>query len=212
MKLYNFSKFNESTESIESICKKYRIENWTIEDGLVNVDGNVDLYYENLNKLPLNFGEVTGYFDCFNNNLTSLEGCPKRVGGNFRCSDNKLTSLKGSPEKVGGEFDCSINKLTSLVGGPKEVWGYYYCYDNILTDVRGFPEYYRGGIYIIGNPVYEIIQLFKDVDRDIIIETLNDYNVIRPNNKVNLQLLKYAFDELEIVMPEIELIKGYEII
>jgi hypothetical protein len=138
--------------------------------------------------------KLLGYFYCQDNQLTSLEGTPKKVGGNFSCSNNNLTSLEGSPERLGSYFNCSRN------------------INNLLTDVRGFPEYYRGEIYINGNPVFEIIQLFKGVSTDIIIETLNDYNVIRHGKKVNLQLLKYTFDELEIVMPEIEYIEGYEII
>ena len=51
MKLFKWSDFlKESLEDIESICKKYDIENYTIKDGLVNVDGGVDLYDKGLNS------------------------------------------------------------------------------------------------------------------------------------------------------------------
>ena len=206
MRLYNFNKFN-----VESICIKWGIENWTIQDGLVNVYGDVMLSGKKISKILLKFGEVSGNFNCYNNQLTTLEGSPERVGGSFYCSHNNLTSLEGSTQEVGGGFYCSYNQLTTLVGGPKEVLGRYDCSSNKLTDVRGFPEYYRGEVLIYDNPVYRIISLFKGVDVDIVIETLNDYNVIR-KGKVDLQLLKYAFDALEISMPEIEYIKRYEII
>jgi hypothetical protein len=91
----------ESRKYIESICKKFGIKNWTLnEDGSIDVDGNVDLYFKRLNKLPLKFRNVSGYFDCSHNNLTSLEGSPKSVSGGFNCSYNKLTSLKGCPNQL----------------------------------------------------------------------------------------------------------------
>ena len=72
----------ESNTDIDSICKKYGIQNYTInEDGTVYVDGNVSLYERNLSKLPLKFGRVTGNFYCQSNKLTTLEGCPQEVGG-----------------------------------------------------------------------------------------------------------------------------------
>jgi hypothetical protein len=73
-------KFNESLEDIDSICKKYGIQNYTINgDGTVDVDGNVDLYNRGLTKLPLKFGRVTGNFYCHSNKLTTLEGCPNTI-------------------------------------------------------------------------------------------------------------------------------------
>ena len=58
-------------------------------DGSYDVDGDVDLSNMNLDKIPVKFNLVGGYFYCSNNNLTSLEGCPKEVGGDFYCSYNK---------------------------------------------------------------------------------------------------------------------------
>jgi hypothetical protein len=85
-------------EDIESICKKYNIENWTLnEDGSIDVDGDVNIYYKGLNKLPLRFRNVSGYFNCSNNNLTSLEGSPKSIGSGFFCYNNNLISLEGVP-------------------------------------------------------------------------------------------------------------------
>ena len=114
-------KFNESVEDIDSICKKYGIKNYTInEDGTVDVDGSVDLSERNLSKLPLKFGRVTGSFYCMHNQLTTLEGCPVEVGGYFNCGSNKLTSLEGCPRVVGGEFYCKDNPLPQeIMDNPK---------------------------------------------------------------------------------------------
>ena len=110
-------KLFEAFEDIDSICKKYGIENYTINsDGTVDVNGDVYLFYglKGLTKLPLKFGKVTGDFYCNNNNLTSLEGGPKEVGGEFYCTDNELTILEGAPREVGGNFYCYNNPIYSV--------------------------------------------------------------------------------------------------
>ena len=71
MKLFKYGNFiKESKEDIDSICKKYGIENYTInEDGTVDVDGDVSIVGKivrdrfiniDLTKLPLRFGKVSG--------------------------------------------------------------------------------------------------------------------------------------------------------
>ncbi len=72
-----------------------RYEDGEYLDGTVNVSGGVRLYDLGLERLPVKFGTVGGYFDCGGNRLTSLEGAPGSVGRNFYCSDNRLTSLVG---------------------------------------------------------------------------------------------------------------------
>ena len=117
--------------SIDEICEKYEIINYTIkDDGTVDVDGSVYLDYCKLTELPLKFGTVTGWFNCSRNLLTTLEGSPKVVYGSFTCNNNRLTSLEEGPENVGFEFVCSMNKLTTLKGCPIKVTGNFYCYDN----------------------------------------------------------------------------------
>jgi hypothetical protein len=98
---------------ISSICKKYNIENYTVNsDGSIDVNGSVDLSNYSLTQLPLVFNKVTGYFSCSSNNLTSLKGGPRWIGGWFSCNNNRLTSLEFSPDYVGGSFDCIWNNLT----------------------------------------------------------------------------------------------------
>ena len=99
--------------TIDEICRKYDITNYTInDDGTIDVNGGVNLYNKGLTELPLRFNKVTGSFNCDYNRLTSLKGCPRWIGGNFSCAGNKLTSLEFSPDYVGGFFWCDYNNLT----------------------------------------------------------------------------------------------------
>jgi hypothetical protein len=127
-------------------CQKY-LENYTINpDGTIDVDG--DVYLDNdMEKLPVKFGKVSGYFYCDGNNLTTLEGCPKYIGGVFSCGGNKLTTLEGAPKYIGGVFSCGGNKLTTLEGAPNYVGGYFYCSSNKLTTLKGIEKCEILGIF-----------------------------------------------------------------
>lgn len=106
-----------TSKKIHSNCKKYEIEDYTINDDMsIDVDGDVNLSQQDLTELPLNFNEVSGDFSCAMNQLTSLVGCPVKVGGTFQCNYNVLTSLVFCPKRVAGVFDCSHNKLNSFEG------------------------------------------------------------------------------------------------
>jgi|LauGreSuBDMM15SN_2_FD.fasta_scaffold506801_2 hypothetical protein len=108
---------------ISLICEKYNIINYTVNpDGSIDVDGDVDLSFNDLTELPLVFNRVTGSFSCANSNLTSLKGSPRWIGGWFSCGYNDLTSLEFSPDYVGSNFWCRYNNLTdnycdSEIGG-----------------------------------------------------------------------------------------------
>jgi hypothetical protein len=206
--------FESITEiEVDKICKKYKIENWTLNpDGTVDVDGDVDLCNE-LSKLPLKFGRVTGYFwcsynqltslegcpteisgdfDCSYNQLTSLEGCPTEIGGDFWCQNNKLTSLEGCPKEIRGDFLCHNNKLTSLEGCPTEIGGDFWCYVNQLTSLKGAPEYVEGYVNFIPNdnlPEYikQILELngnSLDIQK-YILKWQKDYDVWRIDGSFN---------------------------
>jgi hypothetical protein len=82
--IYYKTFIKESKEDIDSICRKYNIRNYVVnEDGTVDVDGNVHLDNRGLTELPLKFRKVSGDFYCHINQLTSLEGSPREVGGDF---------------------------------------------------------------------------------------------------------------------------------
>lgn len=104
-------------QKIHNICKKYDIENYSINsDGSIDVDGDVDLSYKNLDRIPIKFNVVNGMFYCNNNNLTSLENCPNEIKSWFNCSYNKLRSLSGIPNLKNGIYYCVENPLESLNG------------------------------------------------------------------------------------------------
>lgn len=192
---YKLFEDTNNIDYIDSICEEYDITNYKINiDGTIDVNTSVNLPDKKLSRLPLNFGEVSGYFNCSSNNLTSLEGSPKKVYGFFDCSSNNLISLEGSPKIVYGSFYCSNNKLTSLSGCPNKIDGSFDCSDNILTslegvksfgnhfycatnDIRtfdGFPRF--EDLSFDDNPIYNIWSLFRDENQ---IELLNDYDCIR---------------------------------
>ena len=66
----HIKEYNEYKD-IDAICQRYGITNYTINNGLVDVDASVDLASRKLTKLPLQFGKVTGNFFCGNNQLTT---------------------------------------------------------------------------------------------------------------------------------------------
>ena len=186
-------KFNENLKSdIDSICKKYNITNYTINiDGSIDVDGNVNLSYKNLTKLPLTFNKVSGNFYCYINELITLKGSPKEVFGHFSCSQNRLTLLEGGPAKVGGGFYCSFNKLTTLEGSPKEVFGYFDCRNNQLTTLEGGPIKVGGHFDCEGNPLPDVILNSKYLKK-ILIEGDDFY--IWKKGKLDMSSFEYMID------------------
>ena len=179
----------ENFEDIESICRRYRITNYTINpDGTVDVDGNVDLGAEPSllisKRLPIKFGKVSGNFSCSDNQLTSLDGSPTTVGGHFYCSNNLLTTLEGGPKEVGGNFFCSHNLLTSLEGCPSE-FKYIYCKWNPMDKIY----------YIFGS--------FKEYKDSL------DYNYLRGTDIIKLRF-KEALEEIGKTLPD--KIPGYNYI
>jgi hypothetical protein len=197
----------ESFKHIESICKKYGIRNYTINNnGLVDVDGDVYLSDRKLDNLPLTFGTVTGFFICHYNQLTSLEGSPREVRGGFNCTNNQLTTLKGSPTEVGGDFNCHYNQLTTLEGSPGIVRGHFNCRNNQLRTLKGISERIDGDLFLQNNPINNISSLFKTSKQ--FLELLNDYNFIY-NDKIIKSRFEQACLDAGIKMPKE--IEGYDI-
>ena len=206
----HIKEYNEYKD-IDAICQRYGITNYTINNGLVDVDASVDLASRKLTKLPLQFGKVTGNFFCDSNQLTSLEGAPKTVEGNFYCHNNqltsleyapktvegnfychnnKLTSLEGAPEKLSGNFYCNNNQLTTLEGGPKTVEGNFNCGNNKLTSLEYAPEKLSGKFYCENNPLPKEIYTYNKYIKEI-IKWQGDYNIWR-----NGKLDPFRFGEL----------------
>ena len=168
-----YMKLYEYFITIEQACQKYNIDRYTLnQDNSIDVDEGVFLSGMHLDRLPLDFGKVNGYFDC---------------------SFNQLTNLKGSPKQVDGFFKCNSNSLTTLLDGPEKVTGAYFCDNNDLKDVRGFPENFHGLVFGSGNIVNGILSLVGTEKRTKFIKWLNEYDVIRDGNKIVEMRLEEAY-------------------
>jgi hypothetical protein len=97
--------------SIEDWCEYFDFKNYDIINDVVNVNNRLNLCNKILDKIPVKFAIVTGYFDCSSNNLLTLEGGPIEVGGNYFCGFNQLITLEYGPIKLGGGFHCSGNPV-----------------------------------------------------------------------------------------------------
>jgi hypothetical protein len=200
-----------SYQDIDAICKEYKINNYTINNGLVDVDASVNLSYTRLTKLPLQFGKVTGSFYCLNTQLITLEGAPKEIGGGFNCDNNQLITLEGAPKWVGGgfycyhnqlitlegapkwvggDFYCNRNQLITLEGAPKEIGGYFSCNNNQLKTLEGAPKTVEGNFNCDGNPLPQGIYTYKGYIKEI-IKWQDEYNIWR-----NGKLDEFRFNEL----------------
>jgi hypothetical protein len=154
----------EEKNRIDQVCKKYYIENYTINgDGSVDVDGVVDLASRELSSLPLRFGRVNGDFTCVNNGLTTLEGSPIIVTGYFFCFNNKLTSLEGGPRVVDGLFYCNDNRLTTLEHSPEKLGVVLFCNNNQITTLTNCSTKSATVICCDGNKLSTLTDLPKNL-------------------------------------------------
>lgn len=174
-------------EEIYHIERKYHIRMGAFfirKDGLVDINGDVNISNTKLQQLPLKFGKIYGDFYCHSNKLTTLENAPYYVGGNFCCHSNKLTSLEfgpkevegfyachlnnlksltGAPKNINGSFNCFSNKLTSLINGPSKVGGNYYTFNNELISLEGSPDYIGGSFIVNANRLTNLVGCPKEI-------------------------------------------------
>jgi hypothetical protein len=209
----NWNLFKESVDSeweIHSICKKYNIFNYTINDDFsINVDGNVDLSGKGLTEVPLNFKIVYGNFNLGGNRLSSLIGCPDFVSGFFSCHNNRVTSLEFGPKEVSRSYFCNDNRLTSLEGLPRKIGLDLRCEKNRIFSFMGIPDNnFRGKLYCHGNPIENIWNLFKSVSD---IEFLNECDALRePEIDLPIVVLERLNFFLETIgKPTVEKVGGY---
>lgn len=188
---------------IKQWLDEMEIKNYTINDDFtIDVNGNVDLQFKNLNKFPpyIKFNKINGEFLCNFTNINSLEGFPKRVEGNFFCANTKIKTLKGCPEYVGGDFSCFMNNLTTLKYGPKFVGGSYHCSYNKLTSLKGIPEDVKE-LDFTRNPITNIDYLPKDLEivycQEINIPNIRQQILNKVKNK-NIKIIA-SVEDLEFL-------------
>ena len=193
-----FEQFNNEQEIIE-ICKKYNIENYTINpDGSIDVDGNVDLSYMKLVKIPLKFNKITGVFVCCGNQLTSLEGCPKEVGGGFNCSDNRITDLQGIPSGINGRLNCKNNNLTTLKGFPMIIYDSLNLQENPLSIIDSSIEVRGECIYVGSTNLDFNIILLSQEELKILFEHGVDYDIFSKDGSISKYRLERMFKDFNI--------------
>ena len=202
-KIKNFKNFinesNDDKNEIIQLCKKYFIENYTINNDMtIDVDGNLNLEekLENLDELPIRFNEINGNFYCGNNNLKSLKGSPRIVNGDFDCSNNKLVTLYGAPENIvnkymGGNFNCSYNNLTSLEHITKEV-NDLNCDNNEIKTFYHFPKI-NGKLMLKNNPIEGYWTSFQKTEH---IPYFNELGVLDRNGKFHSDRMAYFLSDV----------------
>jgi len=187
-----FENFNKS--EIDDICKKYNIQNYTINsDGSIDVEGTVWLCNMQLKEMPLKFNRVSGWFDCSDNQLTTLEGCPNYVGDSFDCSSNYLTTLEGCPKEIKNFINIGYNfELADLNG---------------LANSNGLAN----RIFFMDTKVADLINMFGDIK--FFEEYQETYNFLRKDCKiVKHRLIDALKDFNEYYKQSVELpqkIEGY---
>ena len=193
-----FEQFNNEQEIIE-ICKEYNIENYTINsDGSIDVDGNVDLSYMKLVKIPLKFNKVSGIFDCSDNLLTTLEDCPKEVGGGFNCSNNRITDLQGIPSVINGRLNCRNNNITTLKGSPMIIYDSLNLQENPLSIIDSSIEVRGESIYVGSTNLDFSISLLSQEKLKILFEHGIDYNIFDKNGSISKYRLERMFKDFNI--------------
>jgi len=199
MRYLNGYKIFESKQDIDSICAKYKIINYTInQNGLIDVDGGVDLSNLDLDRLPIKFGNVTSHFNCCENNLIDLEGCPEEVGGNFYCGYNKLETLEYVPDRINRSFYCSRNNLKSLEGCPTFIGGAINCNDNQLYSLEHFPKHIGDHFMCRGNPIHSLVKNFvRKSNACNLVELFNDADIVQ-GDKVIWDRLLWFYEEVDV--------------
>ena len=137
----NYIKLYENYSTLDSLCKKYGINNYVINGDSVDVNGNVFLF-KKFEKIPIKFGTIDGDFYCQGTNITSLENSPRDVCDFYISNSKRLKSLEVGPYIVRGSYICSESSLNNLKGIVDEVFSFY-CANNMLVNLENSPRIKR---------------------------------------------------------------------
>lgn len=219
MKYLKRFKVYESNESIEELCQKFGVENYTINsDGTVDVQGGLsimktagDTFYfsdeDFADKLPIKFGVIRGTMIIANNGLKTLEGCPSDVDGNFFCNSNELQSLVGGPIEVKGDYECSYNQLVSLDGIAIFIGGTFKCLSNRIKIIKYDQIKGISNATFTFNPVDDVLKIFGDFAT---FKRSLEWDYFEYPNLIKLREFSEACADEEIEVPDS--IEGYEYI
>lgn len=139
----------ETKEQVEEFLEKSSIFNYKINDDLsVDVFQNVNIIWENIKIIPIEFNSIKGKVILSGNKLQSLKGLPKEIHGTLDISNNQLKSLEGCPEIIHEDFDASDCFLRTLAYGPKVVMGDYIVERNELVNIEDIAKEIGGDLII----------------------------------------------------------------
>ena len=91
----------------------YDIVNFN-NDLFVNIFGNLNLPYLDLEYLPFKFNVIKGDFFCNHNKLKSFNNFPEIIEGNLYCYNNYFYNFNEIPKIILGNLDCSFNSITNI--------------------------------------------------------------------------------------------------
>jgi hypothetical protein len=182
-------RFNESSETLEELCKIYIDGNksnkvgpggltYSIDNGYVNVDcgnGNMSLDIKE-DKIPIKFGTVKGSV-FLRGNIVSLENSPREITFAFNImSCHNLTSLKGGPDRIGHFYHCGSIPLDSISGLARPIGDNYTLTISetfgtiheilglFLTPKIEYSGRKKHGEFIIDDTTDDLIDLFNSYD------------------------------------------------
>lgn len=139
------NQFLTQRDDIIEWLNSYRIYHYHIHDDLtIDVEQDVSLRAKSLSYLPIQFGQIKGFFDASYNQFKTLSGFPHRIEAIFNVSYNELSSLEGFPSYVGGDIYLHHNKLRSLKGLPNKTLANLIIDNNPLHSLKHCPEIVLG--------------------------------------------------------------------
>ena len=173
------------------------------------IDGMLDISINQLKNLNYCPEYVSEEFFCEQNHLTSLKGISKYIGGDLYAQQNDLTSVEGLQQHFFGNISLHDNNLTSLKGISKYIDGDLYLQSNSIRTFDHFP-YVKGDLYLKDNPIYELWNLFENVDY---IGYFNELDIIQENGQVViLDRLNYFLQDIGKNEINENYIKNYKVV
>lgn len=149
------------------------IEDYVINHDLtVDVDDGVDITYQKLKNIPIQFNIVNGGFCCYKNELTDFKGFPRIVKGSIDFSYNNISSFIGFPQSINSVHSKKvfsesnpIKEIIDCLEGPFDICkmiNYINEYD-VISGNNIFLDKYRECLELIGVPDDEIFLYEEDI-------------------------------------------------
>lgn len=175
---------NSLRDKSSKFCKDYGLSNWSVDDnGVIDIQGKLNLSHANLTEIPVPFGTVSDYVDFSFNKLSSFKNFPKKIGGN--------------------KLQLKANNFESLVGLKDiEFVGSIYLHENPIKSFQGFPSHYYGDTLTLSD-----CGLTTEILNTLRMTVLNNhFNLMIDNNDIdvlNLINIKFAVQNNDIARSKV---------